>query len=154
MKVNQNIKINPKYKLMALLSLLLAMGCARYEHKNVIQGISKKDKTRIFLLKDAETNEERILSIEPAWNSYVDIYADYDYLQPGDTVVVYVRGLLSDGYYSHSKVLSSEKTYGDVGMVYEYMSDTLAARKIRAGFNKECETFEALKQEMQSDLCK
>jgi len=149
MNKNQNLKIRPNYKTLAMIALFGLAGCNKYEYKNVVTGVGKKENTRMILLKDVETGDERIFLRDPGWNSCVDLYSDYDYIELDDTVTVVVGGMLSDRYYQYTKILSPENTGGDVGL--RYNQDTINARKVRAVFNNECNKFNALKQNLQND---
>lgn len=142
MKVNQNIKINPKYKLMALLSLLLAMGCTRYEHKNVILDMKKDGTKRTLLIRDVETGIERIfVADEYRYGRVVSgLYRDYDCLPKGDTVTIVVGGIYSDKAYTDYRVLSSND------LTLRYNTDSVFNRRQRERFAKEAKKFSNMGQ--------
>lgn len=89
---NQNIKINPKYKLMALLSLLLATGCA---HKNIV----KDARFNGLKLQDMKTGKERIYDC----SEYPAMQDVLVWLSEGDTVSLKAYGYLFGKFFTPEK---------------------------------------------------
>lgn len=122
MKKHQNLKIHPKYAFLALCSLLMATGCAKREHKNIVTGIlQKRDYVVGLLLEDAETGEERFYQVydAPVYNRHLDCF------KLDDTVGVYIRGPYTDGLYKDNKILNA----ADFGLSYN--QDSIYARMNR-----------------------
>ena len=139
---NQNLKINPKYKLMVLLSLLLVTGCTRYEHKNVILDIKKDGTKRDVLIQDVETGIERIfVADEYRYGRVVSgLYSDYDYLTKGDPVTIVVGGIYSDKAYTDYRVLSSDE------LTLLYNTDSVFNRRQRKRYAEAKIKFDNMEQ--------
>lgn len=111
------------YKLMALVPLFMLIGCKHQGHKNIIIGISTTSETPGFLLKDVETNQERIYIVSQ-WNTL------YNYLKIGDTVVIVGNDYRQDDYYQKNFVLR----YPDAGFIYN--TDSVYTRRQRECLDK------------------
>lgn len=131
MKVNQNLKINPKYKILAFLLLLGLAGCRK--HKNVIVDIGTIDNEPVLVLRDVETDIERI---------YKAIDDDYKYSALGDIVTVRVGfGWSSERGYKNHRVFNSNEVW--------YVNDSIRPRKKFEEANKEDANFNSLRQRIQ-----
>lgn len=110
------------YKLLALMPLFVLTGCGeKRAHRNVITNIATKGATRSFVLKDIDTNAERIFVF-----SRTNLEC-CDYLQQGDTISIFTGGLnRSDKAYQEKMILN----YGEFGIGYN--ADTVRARRYRA----------------------
>lgn len=127
MQKHQNLKLHPKYKMLALSLLLMATGCMKREHKNVVTGImQKRDVVIGLLLEDAETGEERFYQVydAPVYNRH------FDYFKLDDTVDVYIRGPYTDALYKDHKVLDA----ASFGLLYN--QDSIYARMEREKMQK------------------
>jgi len=141
---NPNLKINPKYKLMMLVSLLLATGCTQYEHKNIILDMKKDGTKGEFLIQDVETGTKRIFKVdEHSYGYHVSGWqSDYDYLTKGDPVTIVVGGIYSDKAYTDYRVLSSND------LTLRYNTDSVFNRRQRERFAKEKTKFDNMEQNM------
>ena len=136
MKVNQNMKIRPNYKTLGFLLLFGLAGCKKYEHKNVITEIGTIDNRPVLVLKDVETDIERI---------YESADYDYKYSASGDTVTIRVGfGSSSRGerYYKNHRVLNFNQVL--------YLNDSISHREKYEKVKKEAEKFDRLRQKLQS----
>lgn len=116
----KNLKIRPGYKTLATILLFGLAGCKKYEHKNVITGIGAIENQKILLLDDVETGVERIYNVPKTCDFY-------DWLQLGDTVIIYVYNRL-ERYYQKDLVL------GESDVRLRYNTDSIYARKQRKKF--------------------
>ena len=131
MKVNQNLKINPNYKILAFLLLLGLAGCRK--HKNVIVDIGTIDNEPVLVLRDVETDIERI---------YKAIDDDYKYSALGDIVTVRVGfGWSSERYYKNHRVLNFNQVL--------YLNDSISHREKYEKVKKDAEKFDRLRQKLQ-----
>jgi len=85
---NNNLKIRPVYKVLALGALLSVAGCKETEHKNVVFGVDHSDCTTVLLVRDVDTGTERVVRACNTANRGVE------YLCAGDTIAVFA----GDGY--------------------------------------------------------
>ena len=133
MKVNQNIKIRPNYKTLAMVALFGLVGCKEYEFKNVITQIETVDGVKVLEINDVETDVKRIYKIPQG---------DYceKWLVVGDTVTLCLGGVLYDGaeYYQKHLVLTGSDA------VLKYNFDSLFARQER-------QKFKDMKQQIRND---
>lgn len=85
---NNNLKIRPVYKALALGTLLGFSGCKQAEHKNIVFGVEPSDCTTVLFVRDIDTGTERVVRACNAANRGVE------YLSIGDTIAVSA----GDGY--------------------------------------------------------
>lgn len=117
----KNLKIRPGYKTLATILLFGLAGCKKFEHKNVITGIGAIENQKILLLDDAETGIERIYNVPKTC-------VFYDWLQLGDTVIIYVYNGL-ERYYQKALVLDESD------VLLRYNTDSIYARQQRKKFS-------------------
>lgn len=108
------------YKLWALVPMFVLTGCGeKFAHENIITGKVEKGNEKAFVIKDAETNDERVYEIGPGMQARTD----FDCFKIGDTISVYTGGVYrADTYYQENIILHS----GEFGMSYNV--DTINAR--------------------------
>ena len=78
---------------------IVAAGCVSYKHDNEVLDIVDTKADHMVLIRDLETGVERIIS-------FYELSSIPRYLQVGDTVIVGVGGIHSDGYYLNQRVLN------------------------------------------------
>ena len=118
----KNLKIRPGYKTLATILLFGLAGCKKFEHKNVITGIGAIENQKVLLLDDVETGIERIYNVS-------EICDFYDWLQLGDTVIMYIDSPRPERYYQKTLVLGENAAY------LSYNTDSIYARKQRKKFS-------------------
>lgn len=122
-------RINAKYKLLALVPLVMIGGCKKieHEHKNVITGIGSYDNKKMIMLNDVDTDQERILF----FNRLDADTSFYKYFRLDDTVKIITGGVYSgDGYYQDNTILYQDA----IGL--QYNIDTICARHEHEENNK------------------
>ena len=108
MKKNQNIKIRPAYKALALTALLSLVGCSKNQgHTNVILNISNTEDQAWVLMRDVETNTERLYKYSVNLHKLDSLPYYFDLLENGDTVVITPRVVYKDSY-NDKKVLEND----------------------------------------------
>lgn len=124
--------INAKYKLLALVPLMVLTGCKKAEkHANVVTGIGNLNNDKVVSITDIKTNIDRIY-IYHGTPEYP--YAPWiDYIQIGDTVAIYADVVI----YQHSRILHNKKH-----ATLRYDNDSIIVRQERDKMNK-------IKHEMQ-----
>jgi len=133
--------INAKYKLLALVPLMVLTGCKKtekYTYPNTVDEIVTIDNQKIVLLSDVSTGQKRFFKIEYGYSNFAmthsnKIFADFDYLQSGDTITLITS---TKDNYENNAILD-----GNFWGV-KYNADTIYARKERNKLNQ-------LKQQMQ-----
>ena len=121
----KNLKIRPGYKTLATILLFGLAGCKKFEHKNVITGIGAIENQKVLLLDDVETGIERIYNVPKTCDFY-------DWLQLGDTVIIYVGPSVYPGlekYYQKDRIL--DESFARL----RYNTDSIYARKQRKKFS-------------------
>ena len=128
-------KLCLNYKLLAWIPLILMTGCKKAEHKNIILNPTTVGNIRTILIKDTQSNTERIFKTTYTPGS------DFDYLKVGDTVSIKSRFGFPDDYQKR-KVLEFEM------FRLSYNNDSIENRKARKAYENQVKHFESIKQSM------
>lgn len=130
--------IAAKYKLLALIPLMMMTGCGHESGKNIVKSVTTVSYpsggcTKMVLLQDIKTGVERI---------YETTTYDFGYLKYGDTVTVYTYWPNTHKLYDEKRVLAPN----DFNVIFN--QDTISERKKRERYAVECKKFEEKRQEM------
>lgn len=114
---NNNLKIRPVYKALALGTLLGFASCKQAEYENVVFGVEKENCQTIIFIRDTATGVERV------YRNYDSLDGNCQYLHVGDTIGFHTD---TPEYYKKNRMFNSKHAR------IRYNMDSIDIRRGRA----------------------